>query len=414
MSRNAVSIDVTLALRGRDILAGRAFLSSNRGRVTTVFRYDSSYLASKGAFPLDPALPLFEGSHAIQDGLPFAFADSAPDRWGRNLIRKRLQSVGPDGARREVTDIDYLLEVSDATRQGALRFTVASENSDEKFLAGHADVPKLIELPRLLAACDRVVGDGDLAAIKELLDAGTGSLGGARPKASVRDGGRLLIAKFSSLRDEWDVIAWEKTALDLAERAGITVPGRRLERIAGRSVLLLDRFDRTPDGARIPYLSAMSLLTARDGNTAAFNYLDLAEAVAEYGAETVRADLVELWRRAIFSVAIHNTDDHLRNHGFLRADGGWAPSPVFDINPNPDIGVRRELAIGVGIDPADEILALREVAPSFGVDRLVAEEILNEVFNATRLWRECAGINGLPARELRLMEDAFAPRFSLR
>ena len=348
MSRNAVSIDVTLAMGGRDILAGRALISSNRGRVTTVFRYDSGYLASKGAFPLDPALPLFEGSHAIQDGLPFAFADSAPDRWGRNLIRKRLQSLAPDGARREVTDIDYLLEVSDTTRQGALRFTVASENSDEKFLAGHADVPKLIELPRLLAACDRFVGDGDLAAIKQLLDAGAGSLGGARPKASVRDGGRLLIAKFSSLRDEWDVIAWEKTALDLAERACITVPGRRTYPVP------------------------------------------------------------------VCDVVIHNTDDHLRNHGFLRADGGWAPSPVFDINPNPDIGVRRELAIGVGIDPADGILALREVAPSFGVDRLVAEEILNEVFDATRSWRECAGINGLPARELSLMEDAFAPCFSLR
>ncbi len=262
---------------GRDILAGRAFLSSNRGRVTTVFRYDSGYLASKGAFPLDPALPLFKGSHAIQDGLPFAFADSAPDRWGRNLIRKRLQSLAPDGARREVTDIDYLLEVSDTTRQGALRFTVASENSDEKFLAGHADVPKLIELPRLLAACDRFVGDGDLAAIKELLDAGAGSLGGARPKASVRDGGRLLIAKLSSLRDEWDVIAWEKTALDLAERACITVPGRRLERIAGRSVLLLDRFDRTPDGARIRYLSAMSPSTTRMTTYATTGFFGLIE-----------------------------------------------------------------------------------------------------------------------------------------
>ena len=231
-------------------------------------------------------------------------------------------------------------------------------------------MPKLIELPRLLAACYRVVGDGNLAAIKQLLDAGAGSLGGARPKASVRDGGRLLIAKFSSLRDEWDVIAWEKAALDLAERACITVPGRRLERIAGRSVLLLDRFDRTPDGARIPYLSAMSLFTTR---------------MTTYATT-----------------------------GFFGLMVAGPPSPEFDINPNPDIGVRRELAIGVGTDPADEILALREVAPSSGVDRIVAEEILNEVFNATRLWLECAGNNGLPARELRLMEDVFAPRFSLR
>ena len=408
MSRNAVSIDVTLAMGGRDILAGRAFLSSNRGRVTAVFRYDSGYLATEGAFPLDPALPLFEGSHAIQDGLPFAFADSAPDRWGRNLIRKRLQSVGPDGARREVTDIDYLLEVSDATRQGALRFTAAADSPGGTFLAAHADVPKLIELPRLLAASDRVVGDGDLTAVKELLDAGTGSLGGARPKASVRDGRRLLIAKFSSPHDEWDVIAWEKTALDLAERAGITVPSRRLERISGRSVLLLERFDRAPDGSRIPYLSGMSLLNARDGSSASFEYLDLAEVLAEHGAATIRADLVELWRRAVFSVAVHNTDDHLRNHGFLRAAGGWKPSPAFDINPNPDIGVRRELVIAAALGPTDEAQALREAAPAFGVDRGVAEEIIGQVYDATRTWRECALGNGVPARELRLMEDAFA------
>lgn len=160
--------------------------------------------------------------------------------------------------------------------------------------------------------------DESLDAVKELLDAGTGSLGGARPKASVRDGDRLIVAKFSSPRDDWDVIAWEKTVLDLAEIAGLRVPDRKLTRVDGKSVLLLDRFDRTATGGRVPYLSAMTLLTARDGMSDQFDYTDLAETLAEHGSTTISMDLVELWKRVVFSVAVHNTDDHLRNHGFIR------------------------------------------------------------------------------------------------
>lgn len=394
-----------------EVLVGRAFFAVSRRGVATTFRYEQAYLAHKGRFSLDPALPLFEGAHAIADGLPYSFTDCAPDRWGRNLIRKRLQAADTDAGRtrRDVTEIDYLLGVTDLTRQGALRFTEPDSGPDGPFLADDPDVPKLLELPRLLRAAEHVEldDDDDISAVKELLDAGTGSLGGARPKASVRDGERILIAKFASPKDDWDVIAWEKTALDLAERAGLRVPGRRLQRVNGKAVLLLDRFDRTRDGARIPYMSAMSLLEARDGESSEYDYVDIAEAFAEHGDVTVTEDLRELWRRVAFSVAIHNTDDHLRNHGFLRGQAGWTLSPVFDVNPNPDIAKEREIGIGSAHARDDEVEGLMVAAATFGLTDERAVEALAEVFAATAGWRQVAAGNGIAEREMTRMADAF-------
>jgi len=393
-----------------EVRVGRAFFAVSRRGVATTFRYESAYLAHKRAFPLDPALPLFEGAHAIADGLPYCFTDCAPDRWGRNLIRKRLQAADANAGRtrRDVTEIDYLLGVTDLTRQGALRFTDTDSGTEGPFLADDSDVPKLLELPRLLHAAEQVeLDDDDLSAVKELLDAGTGSLGGARPKASVRDGDRILIAKFASPKDDWDVIAWEKTALDLAENAGLRVPRRRLQRVNGKAVLLLDRFDRADDGSRIPYMSAMSLLEARDGESSEFDYVDIAEALAEHGDVTITEDLRELWRRVAFSVAIHNTDDHLRNHGFLRGQAGWTLSPVFDVNPNPDIAKEREIGIGSAHARDEELEGLKASAATFGLNDQRATEVLNEVFAATANWRQVAAGNGIAEREMNRMADAF-------
>jgi serine/threonine-protein kinase HipA len=405
------SVDVYLNLSLANVLVGRAYFATNRREVSTTFRYDDAYLADrKAAFPLDPALPLFSGRHAVADGLPYCFTDCAPDRWGRNLIRKRLHALDADArrTRRNITEIDYLLCVTDRTRQGALRFTEPDRGPQGPFLAEDADVPKLLELPRLLHAAEQVDLDADdLSAVKELLDAGTGSLGGARPKASVRDGDRILIAKFASPRDEWDVIAWEKTALDLAEQAGIRVPDRRLQRINGKAVLLLDRFDRADDGTRIPYVSAMTLLTARDGDSQAFDYIDIAEALTEQGDVTVKQDLVELWRRIAFSVIIHNTDDHLRNHGFLRGRAGWTLSPLFDVNPNPDTAKEREMGIGTAHARDEEVDGLMASAATFGLGDEQAAQTLGEVVAATQNWRHVATSNGIAERELSRMADAF-------
>ncbi|WP_433167357.1 type II toxin-antitoxin system HipA family toxin [Kribbella sp. CA-247076] len=376
-------------------------MTQRRGSSTS-FQYAPSYLGRKGAYAVDPAVELFAGPQRIE-GLPGAFADCSPDRWGRNLITKRHQALAlREGlSPRSLGDVDYLIGVSDLTRQGALRFRL---DADGPFLDPDLQVPKLVELPRLLHAADQVAeGRDDLAAIKVLLDAGSGSLGGARPKASVRDEGRLLIAKFPHRGDDWDVMAWEKTALDLAERAGIEVPGSELLQIDGRHVLVLERFDRD-DVRRRGYISAMTLIEGRDGDVR--DYVELAETLTEHGAR-VRTDLHELWRRIAFSVAIHNTDDHLRNHGFLRDAGGWRLSPVFDINPNPNISEERVTGIGGARSRTDELTGLMMYSETFDLSSREAQQILREVDDATADWRRVAASHGIGEAERRRFEPAF-------
>ncbi|GAB2683052.1 type II toxin-antitoxin system HipA family toxin [Thalassiella azotivora] len=402
MNRPApAQLGVHVELDGATVRAGRAFITERRGVVSTTFDYDTDYQRRPDAYPISPDLPLDASRHHVA-GLPGGFADGAPDRWGRNLIRKRLLALAraAGGTPRSVAEVDYLLGVSDLSRQGALRYTTADGGP---YLADEADVPKLLELPRLLAAADEVAAGGeDMAAVQVLLDAGSGSLGGARPKASVRAGRRLMIAKFPHHADEWDVMAWEKTALDLAAACGVDVPERRLVDVGGRSVLLLDRFDRAR-GARVGYVSAMTLLGAQDGGPA--DYLEVAEALGEHGAR-VRADLSQLWRRVAFSVAVNNTDDHLRNHGFLRARGGWVLSPAFDVNPEPDPARGRVTSIGFVNDPAGCRAALRDVVDAFRLTSERAEQIWTEVRRAVAGWRDVAERNGIPAAERDRFADA--------
>lgn len=397
-------IEVAIDLRGSTVEAGTARIERRRTATTTAFTYSPGYLADPGAYPIDPALP-FDSRGGVVSGLPGAFADCAPDRWGRRLIAKRIRAT-ERGTPRSIGEVDYLLGVSDVTRQGALRFRraggTAFENAD-------ADVPKQVRLPELLNAADQVARDDtddatQMSAIKVLLNAGTGTLGGARPKASViGDDGLLYIAKFPHHHDEWDVMAWEKTALDLAERAGIEVPHRILTKVSGRSVLLLERFDRRA-GERVGYLSAMTLVQGVDGG--AYDYVDLGGELADVSA-SADDDLAQTWRRMAFSVAIHNTDDHLRNHGFLRDEGGWRLSPAFDVNPNPDLTEDRATAIAGATAPADEVDALLLVAPDFGLTDSRAREVLVEVAEATSVWREVAGANGVSRSEAGRFEGAF-------
>jgi serine/threonine-protein kinase HipA len=376
---------------------GDAFFNFRRGRLTATFSYTRDYLGLRGAYAIDPALGLSAGSWPLPNGLPGAFSDAAPDRWGRNLIAKRLRAQATAERRPMPTldDRDFLLGVSDETRQGALRFK--TEAADE-FQHPAPEVPKLIALPALMHAAAAVARDepGNLEAIKTLLDAGTGSLGGARPKASVRDGTRLLIAKFAHHADDWNVIAWEKSALDLAAEAGIVVPGRSLVGVEGSSVLLLDRFDREGQ-QRVGYVSAMTLLEARDGQPR--DYLEIAEAIPDHGSMTV-ADLRQLWRRIAFSIAVHNTDDHLRNHGFLRRGPGWTLAPAFDVNPNPDLAANRVTSIGGASDPAGEVEALLVYSESFALTDAQARVVLREVADAARNWATVARRNGVAEAEI--------------
>ena len=397
------TVYVATELEGRTVEVGSAYFTRRNNVLTTSFRYDEQYLAHPGAYTLDPAMPLLKGNHTVS-GLPGAFADCSPDRWGKNLIAKlvRLKALRDSRTAPLVSDVDYLLGVSDLTRQGALRFRL---ERDGDFMDPDLTIPKLVELPRLLTAADAVDADGeDLAAIKDLLDAGSGSLGGARPKASVRDGDRLLIAKFPHHNDEWDVMGWEKTALDLAQRAGIETPVRRLVPVGGRNVLVLDRFDRKGEH-RIGYISAMTLVGGRDGVPG--DYLEVAETLTEFGSRTTQ-DLRQLWRRILFSVAIHNTDDHLRNHGFLRAGpSGWTLSPVFDVNPNPDTGVQRVTGIGGATRRSDELEGLMAYAGTFRVGVGDVKVIVREVLEAISGWRQVATSNGISPGELPRFAGAF-------
>jgi serine/threonine-protein kinase HipA len=397
------SVFVSVELDGQTVEVGTAYFTRRNAMISTSFRYAEDYLARPGAYAIDPAMPLLKGNY-VPAGLPGAFADCSPDRWGKNLISKtvRAKALREGRTAPSVGDVDYLLGVSDLTRQGSLRFRQEAEG---QFLHPGLSVPKLIELPRLLHAADGVARDSDdMAAIKDLLDAGSGSLGGARPKASVRDGGRLLIAKFPHHNDEWDVMAWEKTALDLAERAGIDTPRREITLIDGRTVLLLDRFDRERN-RRVGYMSAMTMVEGRDGVPG--DYLEVAEILTEFSSRT-SDDLRQLWRRIAFSIAIHNTDDHLRNHGFLR-DGaaGWRLSPIFDVNPNPDGGAQRVTSIGGAHRREDELDGLMTYAESFRVKPADARQIIRDVLDSTADWQRVATGNGIPKGGLPRFHDAF-------
>jgi serine/threonine-protein kinase HipA len=386
-----------LEIEGCTRVVGEAYFNFRRGRLTATFSYDRDYLGLRGAYAIDPVLRLTAGPWPLPQGLPGAFNDAATDRWGRNLIAKRLRAQASVEGRPtpNLDDRDYLLGVSDETRQGALRFKT---DVDGEFQHPTPDVPKLIALPTLMHAADAVSRDepDNMEAIKTLLDAGTGSLGGARPKASVRDGDRLLIAKFPHYADGWSVIAWEKTALDLAEAAGIAVPNRRLVGVEGNPVLLLDRFDRQGT-RRVGYVSAMTLLEAQDGQPR--DYTEIADIIPENSSATT-ADLHQLWRRIAFSVAVHNTDDHLRNHGFLRHKGGWRLAPAFDINPNPDIAAQRVTSIGGATNPADEVKALLLYSESFGLTDSQARVVLHEVADAAGDWEAAARRNGIAEAEI--------------
>ncbi len=389
--------------RGRTVIVGGLDASVRRGLLSSTFRYDASYVASAEAFALEPALPLELGSHPSGASIPRSFQDAAPDRWGRNLIVKRARASAVREGRPlpALDERDFLLGVSDVTRQGALRFAFSRGG---EFQHPDAEVPKLVRLPRLMRAAEAVArDDASEDAVKELLDAGTGSLGGARPKASVTDEDRLMIAKFGHADDQWDVMRWEKTALDLAARAGIAVPESSLVEIGGQAVHLLTRFDRRGT-ERVPYISALTLLEASDGVTA--DYLDIADALTDV-ASHASDDLVQLWRRIAFSIAIHNTDDHLRNHGLLRSGRGWALAPAFDVNPDPTASQRRTTLAGAAA-PEEEARALVEYAPFFDVSADHARAILSDVLAAVSGWREAAAANRIPHAEIVLFEPVFA------
>lgn len=403
---------VYVDLNGGTHLVGRLHSHLRRGRETATFEYEAGWLDNEARFALQPAIGLGPGPFHAGGDRPFfgAIGDSAPDRWGRVLMRRaeRRRSAAAEETPRTLHEIDYLLLVNDEVRQGALRF---SERPGGPFLAppGKRPIPPLVELPRLLAAAQHVADESENDEDLTLLLAPGSSLGGARPKASLRErDGRLAMAKFPHTEDDWNLVAWEATALSLAEKAGIEVPRFRLEKIAGKDVLILRRFDR--DGAvRIPFVSAMSMIDARDNEVR--SYLEIADALRQHGARPA-TDLRQLWRRIVFTVLISNADDHMRNHGFLHAGtDGWILSPAYDLNPVPvDVKPR---VLSNAIDDEDQTASLElafSVAEYFDLDMPEAEGVAAEVGRAVAGWRDEAARFGIGRAELNRMQSAFAHR----
>ena len=388
---------------------GQLWLRHRKGRESASFQYDPEWLRHPGRFELAPEMKLQSGVfHTDGERKIFSvFSDAAPDRWGRTLLERaesrRARSVRETP--RALTEADYLLGSDDETRQGAIRFT---EGRGGTYLAppGPRRVPPLVELPRLLGAARRVdsATDDDDDDLQLLLAAGP-SLGGARPKASVRDrDGALAIAKFPRGRDKWDVMRWEAVALSLAERADVSAAPSRLEDVAGRAVLVLRRFDREAD-RRIPFVSAMTLLGARDRERR--SYQEIAEAIRRHGVQP-KADLAELWRRIVFTVLISNHDDHLRNHGFLRVPGGWRLSPAYDLNPTPAEEGGRYLTTAITGDDTRASLDLAfETARYYGISLPRAREIAAEVASVVGRWRDAATCVGISRPEQNRMASAF-------
>ncbi len=395
-------------VEGLPVFVGRLWVRVRNGRETASFEYDRSWLRRPDSYSLEPALSIGPGAFHTRKALFGAIGDSAPDRWGRVLLRRgeirraRMEKRAP----RTLFESDFLLLVDDELRAGALRFRAGR---DGPFLAEPRPgrVPPLVDLGRLLSACKRVTRRDELDEDLRLLIGPGSSLGGARPKAAVRDrDGGPAIAKFPHADDDRDVVLWEAVALALADRAGIAVSDWRIERVAGRRVLVVRRFDRR-GGWRVPFLSAMSMLGAADNERR--SYLEVADALRSHGAAP-RRDLKELWRRVVFSVLVSNTDDHLRNHGFLYERGlGWRLSPAFDLNPTPSDERARVLATNIdeydGTASLDMALA---TAGYYGLGQLEAKRIAGEVGRQAGGWREVAERMGATRRESDRMESAFS------
>lgn len=400
--------EVHIDLGGRTRPVGLARSNRVRGNETILFEYDRTWLEDEESFSLEPALALTRGAFAPPPGqVTFgSIGDSTPDTWGRQLMQRAERRVADRETRavRTLAESDYLLGVSYETRLGALRFRLVG---DEEFQAPvRAGVPALIELGRLMQVTERILRDEETEEDLELIFAPGSSLGGARPKASIIDQhGLLAIAKFPKEADSYSMETWEEVALRLAGMAGIATPRHELVEVGGKAVLLSRRFDR--DGAiRIPFLSAMAMMGAKDGERG--SYPEMVDALATYGARP-RADAKALYRRVVFSVLISNVDDHLRNHGFLwQGKAGWSLSPAYDLNPVPSDLKARVLTTNIDLDEGTCSIDLLESASEyFGVVLSEARTIMKDVANVTSAWRDVARAAGAKASEITRMASAF-------
>lgn len=386
-----------------------------RGREVFSFSYAKEWLETGPALLLDPDLRLYGGPQYSRDDKPNfgLFLDSSPDRWGRVLMERREALIARQENRkpRTLLESDYLLGVFDRYRMGGLRFKSAADgpflDNNEAMAAPPMAGLRTLEAASLQLENEDADDSPQFAEWLNLLMSPGSSLGGARPKASVVDpGGQLWIAKFPSKKDDRDIGAWEKLVNVLAVTAGLHVAEGEARRFTqDHHTFLTKRFDRRGDD-RIHFASAMTLLGHSDGADAmhGVSYLHLAEFIMRHGASP-DADLEELWRRIVFNICVSNSDDHLRNHGFLLTPGGWVLSPAFDINPIPS-SAGLSLNISEYSNAPDLDLA-REVAEKFRVTADQRESIIDKIVKSVSRWREVAAEVGISRNEILRMENCF-------
>jgi serine/threonine-protein kinase HipA len=389
-------------------------LSAHRGkgRKSFSFEYEPDWLKQDQRFILDPDIALFSGpQYPRVNGNFGVFTDSMPDTWGRTLMKKRaLQKARFEGKPyKELYEIDYLLGVADQCRMGALRFKLFPDGpflDDDR----NTPVPLWSSVGELQHIARLVESDEDNAELNKwllVLLAPGSSLGGARPKANIQDKeGQLWIAKFPSKNDYINKAKWEYLAYLLANQCGIRMSESKIERVSGNhDTFFTRRFDRHGQ-ARICFTSAMTMTgnteeSIRDNPA---SYLDLALFIQNHSGK-IQEDLTELWRRMVFNIAISNTDDHLRNHGFVIDNSAWRLSPAFDLNPSVD---RDELSLTIdGYNLTAEFDLAMDVAPYFRLDQQEAGLILQQIKNVVTRWENLAEKIGIPRSERDYMRSAF-------
>ena len=383
-----------------------------KGKKAFSFEYDKDWLKSGQQFLLDPDIQLYGGPQYPNQKENFGiFLDSMPDTWGRTLMKRREAQQAKEKKEKPKTlyDIDYLLGVYDESRMGALRFKI---DPNRDFLDNNKTVPtppwsSIRELQNAAHIFENDVHNEEVNRWLSVLMAPGSSLGGARPKANILDADKSLwIAKFPSKTDTIDKAAWEFLAYQLATKAGIEMAPCRMERILGKHhTFFTKRFDRE-NGERIHFASAMTMTgnnedTIRDNQA---SYLDIAEFISNHGAN-IEANLHQLWRRIIFNIAISNTDDHLRNHGFILTKEGWILSPAYDLNSSID---KDGLALNIDTDNNELDFDLaKSVGEYFRLNNNQMEEIIQEVIKATSKWKTMANEIGISRSEQEVMEKAF-------
>jgi serine/threonine-protein kinase HipA len=383
-----------------------------KGKKAFGFEYDKTWIHSQPQLLLDPDIQFFSGAQFPDNKENFGvFMDSMPDTWGRTLMKRRAAQQAKERNEKApiLHDIDYLLGVYDQSRMGALRFKT---EPDGPFLDNDNDTPtppwsSIRELQHAAKSLEKDENNDTEKKWLAILMAPGSSLGGARPKANILDTEKeLWIAKFPSKNDTLDKASWEFLAYQLAIEAGITMAPCKIEKIAGRHhTFFTKRFDREK-GERIHFASAMTMTgnnedTIRD-NTA--SYLDIADFIQTYGAN-VEENLHQLWRRIVFNIAVSNTDDHLRNHGFILTNEGWILSPAYDINPSID---KDGLALNIDMDNnALDFDIAKSVGEFFRLNDKQMNHVLSEVLESVNRWEQLADKIGIPRSEKTLMQGAF-------